>query len=152
MRKEDNIISTNRKSNFSYTLSDFFVCGIQLKGHEIKSIRDRQVNITDSYCIVLKNEIWIKNMDIARYKFYNEETYNPKRVRKLLLHKIEIKKIRKNLNEKGMSLIPTKLFINDKGLAKLQVGLGKGKKTYDKREALKQKDSEREMKRKKREK
>jgi len=152
MGKEDNIISTNRKSNFSYTLSDFFVCGIQLKGHEIKSIRDRQVNITNAYCIVLKNEIWIKNMDITQYKFYNEETYNPKRIRKLLLHKIEIRKIRKNLDEKGMTLIPTKLFINDKGLAKLQVGLGKGKKTYDKREALKQKDSEREMKRKKREK
>ena len=152
MEKKDNIISTNRKSNFSWTLSDFFVCGIQLKGHEIKSIRDRQVNITNAYCIVLKNEIWIKNMDITQYKFYNEETYNPKRVRKLLLHKIEIRKIRKNLDEKGMALIPTKLFINDKGLAKLQVGLGKGKKTYDKREALKQKDSEREMKRKKREK
>ena len=152
MNKKNNIITTNKKASFSYQLSDFFTCGIQLKGSEIKSIRFKQVNISESYCIIEDNEVWVKNMDIARYKFCTEDTYNPKKTRKLLLKKIEINKINKNLNEKGMSLIPTKLFINDTGLAKLEIAIGKGKKIYDKRESIKKADAQREMQRKKREK
>ncbi|MBL31835.1 MAG: SsrA-binding protein [Flavobacteriales bacterium] len=152
MNKKNNIINTNKKASFSYQLSDFFTCGIQLKGSEIKSIRMNQVNISESYCIIEGNEVWVKNMDIARYKFCTDDKYNPKKTRKLLLKKIEIKKINKNLNEKGMSLIPTKLFINETGLAKLEIAIGKGKKIYDKRESIKKADAQREMQRKKREK
>ncbi len=149
---KNHIITTNKKASFSYILSDFFTCGIKLEGSEIKSIREKQVNIADAYCIIYNNEIWIKNMDIARYSFCNKEDYNPKKERKLLLKKTEIKKIKKSLNEKGMSLIPTKLLINEKGLAKIEIAIGKGKKNYDKRESLKEKDSKREIERKKREK
>tara|TARA_Y100001968_G_C19267473_1_gene672448 strand:+ start:256 stop:714 length:459 start_codon:yes stop_codon:yes gene_type:complete len=152
VNKKINIITANKKASFSYQLSDFFTCGIQLKGSEIKSIRFKQVNISESYCIIEDNEVWIKNMDIARYKFCTDNTYNPKKPRKLLLKKIEINKINKNLNEKGMSLIPTKLFINETGLAKLEIAIGKGKKIYDKRESIKKADAQREMQRQKREK
>ena len=146
------LITQNKKASFSYTISTRFICGIQLKGAEIKSIRNKNVNISESYCIIENNEVWVKNIDVNRYKFDNQEEYNPKRIRKLLLQKNEINKIKKKLNEKGLALIPTKLFINEKGLAKLEVGLGKGKKTYDKRESLKKKDTDREILRKKREK
>ncbi len=147
-----NIISINKKASFNYSLSDFFICGIQLKGAEIKSIRSKKINITDAYCIIEKGEVFIKNMDITQYKFCQEESYNPKRLRKLLLTKTEIKKIKRNLDEKGMTLIPYKIFINEKGFAKLEVALGKGKKIYDKRESLKERDAKLEINRKKREK
>ena len=152
MTTNKHIITINKKASFSYTLSDFFTCGIRLKGSEIKSIRSKQVNIADAYCIVDNNEIFINNMDIEKYKFCSEELYNSKQARKLLLTKTEIKKIKRNLDEKGMALIPTKLFISEKGLAKIEVALGKGKKTYDKRESLKEKDAKREIIAKKREK
>ena len=96
MNKKNNIITTNKKASFSYQLSDFFTCGIQLQGSEIKSIRFKQVNISESYCIIEDNEVWVKNMDIARYKFCTDDTYNPKKTRKLLLKKIEINKKRLN--------------------------------------------------------
>ena len=152
MTNPSNIITINKKASFSYNLTDFFICGIQLQGSEIKSIRLKKVNISESFCIVEKNEVWVRNMDIKKYKFCQDESYNPKKTRKLLLTKIEIKKIKKNLDEKGMSLIPIKLFINDKGLAKIKIGIGKGKKLYDKRESIKKRDAELEMGRKKREK
>ena len=146
------IVSNNKKAYFSYSISDLFICGILLTGSEIKSIRSNQVNISESYCILNNDEVYIKNMDIARYHFCHDEDYNPTRLRKLLLKKIEIKKIKKKLNEQGMTLIPTKVILNTKGLAKIEVGLGKGKKTYDKRESLKKRDAKLEMDRKKREK
>jgi len=146
------IITINKKASFNYALSDFFTCGIQLKGAEIKSIRSKKVNITDAYCMIEKGEVFIKNMDITKYKFCQEELYNPKRLRKLLLTKIEIKKIKRNLDEKGMSLVPNKLFINEKGFAKIEIALGKGKKIYDKRESIKERDAKLEINRKKREK
>ena len=146
------IITKNKKAYFSYSISDLFLCGLTLNGSEIKSIRAGQVNITESYCILSKNEIWIKNMDITRYQFCNDENYNPIRLRKLLLTKIEIKKIKKKLDEKGMTLVPIRLILNEKGLAKIEVGLGKGKKTYDKRQTLKKREAKIEIDRKKREK
>mgnify|MGYP001216762241 CR=1 FL=1 len=152
MTAKNKIIATNKKASFSYTLSDRFLCGIQLKGSEIKSIRAKQVNMTDSYCIFENEEIWLKNLDIIQYKFSQEEAYQPKRIRKLLLNKIEIKKIKRKIDEKGMSLIPTKLVINEKGIAKIEISIAKGKKIYDKRESLKAKDARREINQKKREK
>jgi len=152
MNPKQHIITNNKKAYFSYNISDVLTAGIQLFGSEIKSIRFGQVNISESFCIISHNEIWIKNMNISKYKFCHEEEYNPTRIRKLLLTKLEIQKVQKKLNEKGMTLIPTKLFINEKGFAKLELGVGKGKKLYDKRESLKKKDAKIEMERKKREK
>ena len=125
---------------------------MKLEGSEIKSIREKKVNITESYCIINNNEIWVKNMDVPKYSFFTNQHYEPKKERKLLLKKTEIKKIKKSLETKGMSLIPTKLLINEKGFAKLEVAIGKGKKTYDKRESLKERDVKLEIHRKKREK
>ena len=152
MKTKAHIITNNKKAYFSYIISDVFTCGLQLKGSEIKSIRDSQVSISEAYCIISNNELWVKNMNITRYKFCNEEDYSPLRLRKLLLNKTEIKKIKKQLDEKGMALVPIKLIINEKGFAKLEIGLGKGKKNYDKREAIKKRDSDIEIHRKKREK
>ena len=150
--KKINIIANNKKAYFSYALSNIFLAGIQLYGSEIKSIRSGQVNISEAFCIISNSEVFIKNMDIAKYKFCDNEDYNPTRLRKLLLNKLEILKIQKQLNEKGMTLIPTKLLISDKGFAKIEIGTGKGKKLYDKRETLKKRDANLEMNRKKREK
>tara|TARA_B100000530_G_scaffold253606_1_gene167433 strand:- start:820 stop:1290 length:471 start_codon:yes stop_codon:yes gene_type:complete len=151
MKNENkHIITQNKKASFSYTLSDFFICGIQLQGSEIKSIRLKQVNISESFCIVNKNEIYIKNMDIEKYKFCCQENYKAKRERKLLLNKNEIRKIKKSLDEKGMTIIPTKLLINQKGFAKIEIAIGKGKKTYDKRQSLKAKDAKLEIEKQKR--
>ncbi|MFP4663932.1 MAG: SsrA-binding protein SmpB [Bacteroidales bacterium] len=136
----------NRKASWKYQLSDFFVAGIQLKGTEIKSIRAGKVNFSDAYCIVTPdNEVYIKGLHIAEYKYGNLENHEPTRTRKLLLGKKEIRKIRKHLNEKGFTLIPVSLFINERGLAKLEVALAQGKKLHDKRKDIKDKDMKRDM-------
>ena len=151
-QKKEKIISNNKKAYYSYSISTTFLSGIQLKGSEIKSIRAGQVNISESFCITSNNELWIKNMDIKKYQFCHNSEYNSTRERKLLLNRLEINKIQKQLNEKGMSLVPLKLLVNEKGFAKIEIGLGKGKKLYDKRETLKQRDAKLEIERKKREK
>ncbi|MFO7879820.1 MAG: SsrA-binding protein SmpB [Bacteroidota bacterium] len=136
----------NRKASWKYQLSDFFVAGIQLRGTEIKSIREGKVNFSDAYCIVTPdNEVYIKGLHIAEYKYGNIENHEPTRTRKLLLNKKEIRKIRKHLNEKGFTLIPVSLFINERGLAKLEVALAQGKKLHDKRKDIKDKDMKRDM-------
>ena len=152
MTTKDRIISNNKKAFYSYSISIKFLSGIQLNGSEIKSIRSGQVNISEAFCYVSDNELWIKNMDIKKYQLCQNNDYNPTRQRKLLLKRIEINKIQKQLNEKGMTLIPIKLIINDKGYAKIEIALGKGKKLYDKRETLKKRDANMEIERKKREK
>ena len=149
MKNRFKIICNNKKAYFSYSISGKYIAGIQLKGAEIKSVRIGNVNINESYCQVKNDEIWIKNIDITRYKFCQDSEYFARRDRKLLLNQIEIKKIRKDINEKGMSLIPTKLIINEKGFAKLELGIGKGKKLYDKRQAIKKRDAKIEIARKK---
>ena len=152
MTQKNQIIVKNKKEHFSYTITSTFFAGMQLLGSEIKSIRIGQVNISEAYCILHDSEVWIQGMDIAKYKFCHNIEYNSNRNRKLLLKKIEIQKIKKQLNEKGMTLVPIELIINEKGLAKIKIGLGKGKKLHDKRESLKKKDAQIEMARKKREK
>ena len=139
----------NKKASFSYRLTEHFTAGIQLKGGEIKSIRNKDVIIKDSYCILIRNEVWVKNIHISKYKQDSTDKHNPNREKKLLLNKSEIKKITKSIEEKGMSLIPTKLFINEKGLAKIEIAIGKGKKLYDKREDLKKRDVEKQIEREK---
>ena len=139
----------NKKASFSFRLTEHFTAGIQLKGSEIKSIRNRDVIINDSYCILIKGEVWVKNVHISKYKQDSTDLHNPNREKKLLLNKSEVKKIIKSIDEKGMSLIPTKLFINDNGLAKIEIAIGKGKKLYDKREDIKKRDVEKQIQREK---
>ncbi len=144
MKKESRFASDvsirNRKASYEYQFIDTYEAGLSLKGSEIKSIREGKVSLPEAFCHFQKGELFIKGMTIAQY---TESTYNnhdPLRERKLLLKKNELEKLRKKSEEKGLTIIPTKLYINSRGIAKLQIALAKGKKLYDKRESLKQKD------------
>ncbi|HRG58328.1 MAG TPA: SsrA-binding protein SmpB [Bacteroidia bacterium] len=148
MKLEKDVQIKNKRASFEFTLMDRYDCGLQLMGSEIKSIRQGKASITEAYCFVHNNEVWVKNMNISEYKEASLNNHAPKRERKLLLKKNEITKIISKLKNKGFTLIPTLLFINENGFAKLQIHIAKGKKLYDKRESLKTKDATREMARK----
>lgn len=148
MKLEKDVQIKNKRASFEFTLMDRYDCGLQLMGSEIKSIRQGKASIAEAYCFVHNNEVWVKNMNISEYKEASLNNHAPKRERKLLLKKNEIAKIISKLKNKGFTLIPTLLYINEKGFAKLQIHIAKGKKLYDKRESLKTKDATREMARK----
>ena len=135
----------NRKASFEYQFIDTFVAGISLVGTEIKSIRNNKANISDAHCIFIDNELFVKNLHIAEYSNGGQNNHEPKRQRKLLLNKQELGKMIGKVKEKGMSIIPIRLFINEKGKAKLEIALAKGKKIYDKRESIKEKDQKRDI-------
>jgi SsrA-binding protein len=137
----------NKKASFEFFLLEKFVAGIVLTGTEIKSLRGGKASINEAYCSFTSGELYVRNMHIAEYDYGTYNNHEPKRERKLLLTRKELKKLQSKLNEKGLTLVPTYLFINDKGLAKLEIALAKGKKLYDKRETLKQKDNKRELER-----
>ena len=141
----DNINITNKKAGYEYELIDKFTAGIQLLGSEIKSIRAGKASIKESYCLFVNGELWVRNMDVSVYAQASINNHEPKRDRKLLLNKIELRKLRKKIDQKGLSIVPTRLYISDRGYAKLSISLAKGKKTYDKRESLKKKDTKREI-------
>ena len=140
-----NLIFKNRKASFNYSFSDKYTAGVVLKGSEIKSIKDQSVDFSNSYCIIKHNEIFIIGMNIKEYKFANLNNHDPDRDRKLLLNRKEINQIKKKVSEKKFSIIPTKLFMSSRGLIKIEIGLGKGKKEYDKREDIKQRDIDRRL-------
>lgn len=143
-----NIINIkNKKASHEYFLLEYFSAGIVLTGTEIKSIRMGKASLVDSYCVLYKNELYVKNMHIAEYSLASYNKHEAKRDRKLLLTKREIKKITNKINEKGLTIVPVRLYINEKGLAKLDIAIAKGKKLYDKRESLKMKDIKREIER-----
>jgi len=137
----------NRSAYFEYFIDDKYTAGIMLTGTEIKSLRTGKASFNDSYCVFYKGELFIKSFHIAEYAFGNLNNHDPLRERKLLLNKRELKKIETRLKEKGYTLIPLRLFFNEKNLAKVEIGLGKGKKLHDKRETIKQRDTDREIKR-----
>jgi len=145
MKKTETKKAENRKAHFEYTFIEEFVSGIVLHGCEIKSIRNGNVSINESYCYVKDNEVFIKNMHIAVYDKSNDKI-DPLRERKLLLTKKEIRKLKKGVSENGMTIVPTLLYINDKGIAKLKIVLAKGKHTYDKKQAIKERDLDRQAK------
>lgn len=145
MEKTINI--KNKRASHEYFLIQEITAGIQLTGTEIKSIRDGTANIADAYCTFTGNELFVRNMHIAEYSFGTHYNHEPKRDRKLLLTKRELKKLSTKVKERGFTIIPVLLFINDNGLAKLTIALARGKHAYDKRETLKQKDHQREMER-----
>lgn len=144
-RQTQNIRIKNRKAEFEYFIITKFTAGIVLTGTEIKSIRQGKVNLTDSWCRIDNEELWVVGLHIAEYAHGGHYNHFPLRERKLLVNKKELKKIASKMKEKGTSIIPTLLFINEKGYAKLEIALAKGKKQYDKRESIKEKDVRRDM-------
>jgi SsrA-binding protein len=144
---EKNISIKNKKAGHEYFLLQEFTAGIQLSGTEIKSIRDGKASIVDAYCTFKGDELFVFAMHIAEYTYGTYNNHEPKRDRKLLLTKRELRKLQTKVKEKGLTIIPTLLFINEKGLAKLTIALAKGKHHYDKRETLKDKDHKREIER-----
>lgn len=141
----NNIQIRNKRATFDYELLETFTTGMVLTGTEIKSIRLGKASLVDTYCIVERGEVWVKNMYIAEYFYGTYNNHNTRRDRKLLLNRKEIKKLETAATNSGFTIIPTRLFINEKGLAKLVIAIGKGKKAYDKRESLKERDDKREM-------
>lgn len=135
----------NKKASFEYYLLEVFTAGIVLTGTEIKSIRTGRASLKESYCAFRDHELFVRNMHISPYAFGSYNNHEPKRERKLLLTARELKKLKGKLDEKGFTLVPTRLFINESGLAKLEIALAKGKKLYDKRDTLKKKDQQREI-------
>lgn len=140
-----NIKIKNRKVSFEYELIERFVAGIKLVGTEIKSIRGGKANLSESYCQFYAGELYVKNLHISEYEMGTCNNHEARRDRKLLLNRKELDKLEKKVKESGLTIVCTKLFITERGLAKLEIALARGKKTYDKRESLKQKDSQREM-------
>lgn len=145
MIRKSNVVIKNKRATFDYEILDRYVAGIQLFGTEIKSIRDGKASLTETYCTFIKNELWVKNMNISTYFFGTYNNHEPRRDRKLLLQKKELNKLLRATKETGNTIVPIKLFVNEKGLAKLEIGLARGKKMYDKRQSLKEKDDKREM-------
>lgn len=148
MKKEkitNNIQIKNKRATFDYELLETFTCGIVLTGTEIKSIRLGKASLVDTYCIVERGEVWVKNMYIAEYFYGTYNNHAARRDRKLLLNRKEIRKLETASTNSGFTIIPTRLFINDKGLAKVVIAIAKGKKEYDKRDSIRERDDKREM-------
>ena len=146
---KDKILKTieikNRRASFEYTFIDTFTAGMVLMGTEIKCIRQGKANLTDSYCLFFQGELFVRNMHISKYDEGTHFNHAPLRDRKLLLSKRELGKLQKELKNVGLTIIPTRLFISDNGYAKLNFALAKGKKSFDKRDDIKEKDVKREM-------
>ena len=135
----------NRKAHHEYSILQTFVCGIVLQGSEVKSLRAGKGNISDAYCCLSKGEIWMKNSHISKFESDRFTNHEEKRERKLLLNKREIRKIEQELQVQGITLIPLKIFSNEHNLLKLEIGICKGKKLYDKRNDIKDRDNKREL-------
>ncbi len=144
-KKIKNIDIKNKKASFEYHFIAQYIAGIVLKGTEVKSVRKSKVSLQEAYCYFSHGELWIKNMHIATYEQGNIHNHEPTRSRKLLLQKKELNKLIQT-KQKGLTIVPTRLFINDKGLVKMHIALAKGKKLYDKRQSIKKKDLTREHK------
>ena len=142
---KNKILIKNRRAAFDYLFIDRYTAGIVLTGTEIKSIRMGKASLVDTFCFVNNHELWVKNMYVAPYFFGSYGNHEVRRDRKLLLNRKEIRKLEQEMKNPGFTIVPVSLYINDKNLAKLDIALAKGKKQYDKREALKEKDDRREM-------
>lgn len=142
---QNDIYIKNRRAKFEFELLEEFVAGIVLRGTEIKSIRKSQASINEAFCQFKKDELYVINMNIAEYEFGTYANHEPKRERKLLLKDKELRKWQKKVNEKGLTIVPLALFINEKGLAKVKIALAQGKKIFDKRDSIKDRDTKRQL-------
>ncbi len=147
MKHSNKINILNKKARFNYEIVETFEAGIQLFGTEIKSIRLGKASIAESFCQIINNELYVINMQIDEYNLGTHYNHLPKRDRKLLLKKRELQKLSKRAQDVGNTIVPLKMYINDKGLAKLQIALAKGKKLYDKREVIKQRENKKALER-----
>ncbi|GHT70776.1 SsrA-binding protein [Bacteroidia bacterium] len=145
MSQQNNILIKNKRASFDYEFVETFVAGIVLTGTEIKSVRLGKASLVDTYCTVIRGEVWVKNMYIAEYFYGTYNNHEARRDRKLLLNKREIGKIERFSKDTGFTIIPTKMFINEKGLAKVVIAVAKGKKQYDKRQSIKERDDKRDI-------
>lgn len=140
MKNKSNVTIKNRRASHEYLFLDTYIAGIQLIGVEIKSIRKGEVNLSEAYCVFQNGELYLKNTHISPYENAGFVKVDPLRDRKLLLNKNELRKLSEGISRKGLTIIPTKMFVNERGLCKVEVCLCQGKKNYDKRESLKEKD------------
>ena len=145
IRKKSPVSIRNKKASFEYFFVETYTAGIVLTGTEIKSIRQGKASLVDSFCYINNGEIWLKGMNFSPYFFGSYNNHEAKRVRKLLLTKREINKLQEATKQVGFTIVPTLVFIDDKGRAKVDIALAKGKKEYDKRQTLKEKEDRREM-------
>ena len=143
--KANQVNIKNKKARFNYEIGDTFTSGMVLTGTEIKSIREGKASLTDAYCVVDNGEVWVKGMHVSEYFYGSYNNHSVKRDRKLLLNKKEIAKIAKAAAEPGYTIVPLRIFISDKGYAKLVIGIGRGKKQYDKRQSIKEREDKRNM-------
>jgi SsrA-binding protein len=139
---------SNRKAYYEYSIEAKYIAGLVLTGTEIKSLRAAKASFNDSYCFFNKGELFVKSLHISEYSFGNIHNHEPLQERKLLLQKKELRKLENKIKEKGYSIIPLKIFIAESGFAKMEIGLGRGKKVYDKRETIKERETDRDIKRK----
>jgi SsrA-binding protein len=144
-QKPGRVSIVNRKAKFEYHFLSEIEVGIMLTGTEIKSIRESNANLKEAYCAFKNGELFIRNMHIAEYKYGTHNNHDPVRIRKLLLKKAELKKLERKVKEKGLTIVPYKLFISERGLAKIIIQLAQGKKSFDKRETIKARDNKREL-------
>lgn len=145
-KKKDKGIFNNKRVFFDFDIFEKIEAGIVLSGTEVKSIRDNKISMNGSYCIINDNELFIKGMDIAIYKEGSYLNHDPKRDRKLLLHRKQINKLKTKLEEKGLAIVPIKMYENDKGVFKIEIGIAKGRKMFDKKEYIKDREVKREIK------
>ena len=140
-----NVNIRNKRATFDYEIIEEYVAGIVLVGTEIKSLRLGKASLVDSYCYFERNELWIRNVNIAEYTWGTCNNHVPKRDRKLLLNRKELNKLQRALQDRGLTVVGLRIFLNDRGLAKVAIGLARGRKSYDKREYIKENDAKREM-------
>jgi SsrA-binding protein len=140
-----NVNIRNKRATFDYEIIEEYIAGIVLVGTEIKSLRLGKASLVDSYCYFERNELWIRNVNIAEYTWGTCNNHVPKRDRKLLLNRKELNKLQRSLQDRGLTVVGLRIFLNDRGLAKVAIGLARGRKSYDKREYIKSNDAKREM-------
>lgn len=149
-KRVSNVNIKNRRASFDYIVTETYTAGIVLTGTEIKSIRQSKASLTDTYCTFINEELWVKNMHVAEYFYGSYNNHTARRDRKLLLERKELRKLKQAVKNPGFTIVPMRLFINEKGFAKLVIALARGKHEYDKRESIKERDDKREMDRIKR--
>jgi len=142
---QQDIYIKNKRAYFEYSILDKYTAGIKLLGTEIKSIREGKANLNDAFCTFIDNQLYVRNLHISEYSYGSFYNHEAKRDRVLLLNKKELKKLQTRGEEKGLTIVPLSLFINERGFAKLEIGLAQGKKTYDKRETMKERDTKIEI-------
>ncbi len=146
-KREIRLVASNRRASYEYFFIDRYKAGVQLSGTEVKSIRAGKINLSDAYCLFMDGELWVRNLHIAEYRnggFYNHVA---KRDRKLLLQKRELRKLEAKIKERGLTIVPIEIFINERDIIKIEIALAKGKHSYDKRDTIKERDVRREMER-----